>query len=293
MGKTKKGFRLGSFRSGDQSEYLAAYALSRVAFVNSIPRQEDIGVFDYLCILSRNEGKHVYPESAFYVQVKSNTNPLELKEAAFNWIYEHMEHPLIFCVVNKKKSEIALYSCAFLWHALFGFWPDERRSITIKYNGTPGQEGERQFDDGKWQYTINLGHPIIQWKIQEWNSHQDRSYAVLQRWITLDAANLAQKRVGRSVAISFKNWQTNESPGEIEGECRYYRGQGGSAVIETAMTPMLKALALNYRGDNLKERESALRTFLDNIGITDHDLKFIDEGGESNDEGDDAGGSSS
>lgn len=108
MAKAKKGFRLGSYRAGDQSEYLAAYALSRVAFVNSIPRQEDIGVFDYLCILARNEGKYVFPESAFYVQVKSNTNPLTLKDAAFDWIYEHMEHPLLICVVNKKKSEVAL-----------------------------------------------------------------------------------------------------------------------------------------------------------------------------------------
>jgi hypothetical protein len=41
------GLRLGSFRSGDRSEYLAAYALSRVAFVNQIPRQEDFGIVDF------------------------------------------------------------------------------------------------------------------------------------------------------------------------------------------------------------------------------------------------------
>jgi hypothetical protein len=70
------GKRLGSFRSGDRSEYLAGYALSRIAFVNPFPRQEDFGVADFLCVLSKQEERLVFPESAFYVQVKSDANDL-------------------------------------------------------------------------------------------------------------------------------------------------------------------------------------------------------------------------
>lgn len=43
------GKRLISFRAGDRSEYLAAYALSRIAFVNTFPRQEDFGVRFPMC----------------------------------------------------------------------------------------------------------------------------------------------------------------------------------------------------------------------------------------------------
>ncbi|MEE8113195.1 MAG: hypothetical protein V3T23_02460 [Nitrososphaerales archaeon] len=67
------GKRLISFRSGDRSEYLAEYALSRIAFVNAFPRQEDFGVADFLCVLTKEDNRLVFPESAFYVQIKSNT----------------------------------------------------------------------------------------------------------------------------------------------------------------------------------------------------------------------------
>ena len=55
------GKRLGAFRSGDRSEYLATFALSRVAFVNPFPRQEDFGIADFLCVLTRQEGRLVLP----------------------------------------------------------------------------------------------------------------------------------------------------------------------------------------------------------------------------------------
>ena len=111
--------RLGSFRSGDRSEYLAAYALSRVAFVTPIPRQEDFGVVDYLCVLARSSSKYVLPEQAFYVQVKSNHDPIEFRESAASWFAEHIAHPLFICVVDKASSLISLYSCAIVWNAVF------------------------------------------------------------------------------------------------------------------------------------------------------------------------------
>lgn len=168
---------------------------------------------------------------------------------------------------------------------MFGFWSNEKRSITVTFDGTPGQVGERTLEKGKWRYAINLGHPIIHRKIQEFDSNQDDVYEVLRQWIALDAANIAQKHAGRSVAVSFKNWQTNESPSKATSECRFYMGQGGSTVIETALKPVLMALALNYRNDNMQEKDSALRGFMDKIGIKAEDLKFIDAGGESHKKG--------
>ena len=53
------GKRLGSFREGDRSECLAMFGLSRFAFVYPVPRQEDFGVVDFLCVLNlgdSNEG---------------------------------------------------------------------------------------------------------------------------------------------------------------------------------------------------------------------------------------------
>ena len=73
------GKRLGSFRSGGRSEYLAVFGLSRFAYVIPAPRQEDFGVYDFLCVLVREEVRNahtlLYPEDAFYVQVKSRVGP--------------------------------------------------------------------------------------------------------------------------------------------------------------------------------------------------------------------------
>ncbi len=75
----RHGTRLGSFRSGDRSEYMALYFLSRIAFVSQIPHQEDFGVADFLCCLGKEEDDKVYAENGFFVQVKSNKKPIEFK----------------------------------------------------------------------------------------------------------------------------------------------------------------------------------------------------------------------
>ncbi|NVM57633.1 MAG: hypothetical protein HWN51_05890 [Desulfobacterales bacterium] len=120
------GKRLGSFRAGDRSEYLAAYSLSRFAFVNMVPRQEDFGVVDFLCVLTKEEQRCVYPESAFYVQVKSTEDDVPFTEDAVRWISDHMDHPLFVCVVDKNANHLKIYSltvrlffsayCEFLPH---------------------------------------------------------------------------------------------------------------------------------------------------------------------------------
>ena len=113
------GKRLGNYRSGDRSEYLSAFGLSRVGFVIPAPRQEDFGVLDLLCILARPKGKLVFPESAFFVQVKSSSQDIHLDSDAVRWISLHMDHPLFICVCDKKALTLSIYSTARIWFALF------------------------------------------------------------------------------------------------------------------------------------------------------------------------------
>jgi hypothetical protein len=118
-GKSLSGLRLGSFRSGDRSEYLAAFALSRCPFVTAVPRQEDFGIVDFVCVLAKDESRYVFSESAFYVQVKSNKSPIELTSRAAHWLTHYMDHPLFVCVVDKDTSELAIYSASPIWEAIF------------------------------------------------------------------------------------------------------------------------------------------------------------------------------
>ena len=102
---------------GSDLIHVAAFALSRVAFVDPVPRPEDFGVFDFVCVLAAQEGKNIYPESAFFVQVKSDSGPIDLDADALRWITQHMDQPLMICVISKSESTLTLYSCARLW------WP--------------------------------------------------------------------------------------------------------------------------------------------------------------------------
>lgn len=187
------GRRLGSFRSGDRSEYLAVYALSRFAFVDPIPRQEDFGVVDFLCILARSEPPYVYPESAFYVQVKSNTAPIELSGGSIAWLAHHMDHPLFMCVIDKDQSLVSLYSCAVIWNAVFRSRV-EPRSIRVEFDG---EAQVVEATPGSLNYTVNLGAPILSQTVSEVEKDPEAGYMVLRDWIALDAANIARRRVGR------------------------------------------------------------------------------------------------
>jgi hypothetical protein len=275
------GPRLGSFRSGDRSEYLAAYALSRVAYVNPLPRQEDFGVMDFLCVLARTESGYVYPESAFYIQVKSNTESFELSEEAFKWVADHMEHPLFVCVVDKDDSRISIYSCAYLWHAIFGFW-NESRSIKIRYDGkvAPGERRPDQWINGTHQYDINLGPPILQRSVQEIESDPNAAYSVLRDWIVLDAANIARRRIGRVAASTPVHWVTNVPPlsdGSLQVYNEYFMGEQYQ-LVEKDLAPILTALAHNYRHAKKGPELTALCGYLDKIRcfLDGHGLEFAD-----------------
>jgi len=85
------GNRLFSFRSGDRSEHMAIYALSRIAYVTPVPRQEDFGVVDFKCVLAKHEGIHVVPKAAFNVQVKSDEDDVLLTNKNVRWISTNMD----------------------------------------------------------------------------------------------------------------------------------------------------------------------------------------------------------
>jgi hypothetical protein len=148
---------LGSFRSGDRSEYFAAFGLSRVAFIDPVPRQEDFGVLDFVCVLAAEDGNHVYPESAFYVQVKSNTDPITLDRDTIRWITYHMDQPLLICVVDKQSTLMTLYSCMRIWTALF--LVPEAAEVVLVLAGEPSPL-EQSSDLSETRFRLHLARII-------------------------------------------------------------------------------------------------------------------------------------
>ena len=112
--KKRKG-RLLTFRSGDRSEYLALFLVSRFAFINPVPRQEDFGLADFICFVGREEDQFFHAEDAFLLQIKSNKRKIQLKNDPSNYLKKHADLPLIICVTSTEKKLIQFYSSWRLW----------------------------------------------------------------------------------------------------------------------------------------------------------------------------------
>ncbi len=254
------GKRLGSFRSGDRSEYLALFALSRLAFVSPIPRQEDFGVPDFLCVLGKEDGGLVFAQNAFYVQVKSSAQDLVFEGAAFTWIANHMDLPLIVCVVGKTRGKLRLYSTWNIWRALFE--PEENVSRLVLRFDTPLPLQAPTFSLDSVA-DVPVGQPIIDVTIDEVEQGGAPFFAVLERWIEIDKQNIASRAIGRIFVRGFWNWEPNKLPLEESRRTVYFfDSQGAWKRAEEAVAPILTAIAHNYRHNQMKAPLEALRPML-------------------------------
>lgn len=254
------GKRLGSFREGDRSEYLAMFGLSRFAFVHPVPRQEDFGVVDFLCILAKAERRNVYPESAFYVQVKSTIEPVVFDADAIRWITHHMDHPLLLCFSNKTTGELTFYSCSRIWLALFLRAEPQQITLIPDTDGTSEYYEMDEGPDRPTTFRIYLGAPIFRNDLTELERNPDLAYSVIEPWIQVDTVNIARRNLGRIAVACIASWQTNVPPsGSLF--TRYYFGPNFD-IAEQYLAPMLTALAHNYRHHKLADKLTALRGFL-------------------------------
>jgi hypothetical protein len=248
-------------------------ALSRIAFVNTFPRQEDFGVADFLCVLTREEGRLAFPESAFYVQVKSDTEDVIFDSDALRWISEYMDHPLLFCVADKKTSRIMIYSCWPMWRLVFPRLSAKKATVILGGNlplGPQEQLGDRGL------VKLCLGPPILDKSLDEIDSDPDFCHGLLKEWLYLDAQNIARRRVGRIAIAGAASWETNKRLSEYRQVKTLYFPGGEYRLAEKTLAPILTALAHNYRHDKQKAKLEALCQFLAEIEehLDDHGREF-------------------
>lgn len=268
------GRRLSSFRAGDRSEYLAQYVLSRFSFVIPLPRQEDFGVVDFLCVLTKEEDNLVYPRNAYYVQVKSEEADIILDRNQSKWLSFFMDLPLILCIVNKKESRVKLFSCWHIWCGLFRL-PIPTK-LTLKLNSALPLEAETVDGD---HVTIPIGPPIINATIDDFEENPILYYQILERWLEIDKLNIARRSVGRVYSLGYIEWETNKIPDESTKAKNVYTYGPEYTRIEKDVAPILTALAHNYRHNKQKEKLAAVIGMLKQLKqyLDEHGHKFANE----------------
>jgi len=265
------GKRVYGYREGDRSEYLAQFLLSRFSFVYPFPRQEDFGVADFLCILGRIEKTVVFPEDGFYVQVKSNEDDITYDKDAASWISNHMDLPLLICVIDKKDSHLKMYSTSKSWVGLFKLHSPD--TLVLRLNeGT--NNGIAHVDREKREIIVPIGDPILSWNSDEIESKPDICAEILRPWLNLDKLNIARRSIGRIYCSGFVNWKPNEVP--TEGFNQYTFGPGYPKA-EKDLAQILTALAHNYRHFKNKKSLEAVVSLMCNFPehLDGHGEKFV------------------
>ena len=196
-----------------------------------------------LGVLTRTEDRCVYPESAFFVQVKPSAEDLEIDQHAIRWITHHMDHPLFVCVVDRKQSELALYSTSRIWLALFK--KAEPTVLTMKFDSDLPQQDHVCYANNRAKVTVHLGPPILRKTLKELEEQPDGPTNLLAKWIQLDAENIARRRLGRIAVRCYDKWETNSEPSQKTLDV-YYHGPNHH-LAERAVKPLLIALARNYK----------------------------------------------
>lgn len=264
---SKKKGRLLSFRGGDRAEYLAMYLVSRFAYINPVPRQEDFGLADFICFVGREKASYFHAEDAFLLQIKSNKDKLCFKTDPSNYLKKHADLPLIICIANTKRKLIQLYSSWRLWCYLS--LPETANIAKINLTFDKYAFGDGVNSDA---YNVNndvlevtLGNPILSVEQNDLaNGKFDNVYYLIKFWLEIERLNIVGLRTGKSLFYGVKNWEPNKKP--REGEV-YYHIVPQLQELEKRAVDWLTSLCFNYEknGD------------VDKIGIISDFLKTLPE----------------
>ncbi|MFA5887701.1 MAG: hypothetical protein WC852_03250 [Candidatus Nanoarchaeia archaeon] len=101
-----------NLRQGWQSENLARYLLSKIAFVSQpITISDDTGT-DFFCTLFEKDEKTnlLLPKNSFAIQIKSNENNNEFNITDKESYIRKLEIPFFWGIIDKQNLNIKLYS---------------------------------------------------------------------------------------------------------------------------------------------------------------------------------------
>ena len=203
-----------TWRVGNNAELLAQYLLSRMAFVTSVPRQEDVGA-DFLCsLITRHSDGMLWAGKAFCVQVKSNRDPIIYdKPHEVQWLTK-LETPLYIGLCDIPHHQLELYST---WNLMNAYLLKSTNSVVLRFGKAPKAPGDDlsadvRFDTDNDKADVYLGDPVLRLTSDEMVDDEIvATYSrILRDWLNWEGVNIAHKNVGLYYVLCPPPYQTNE-----------------------------------------------------------------------------------
>lgn len=229
-----------NLRSGHLAEAIALDYLRPFAFVAPSPNPDDIG-FDAVATLIREEGRRLYAEESFLVQVKSRSfPPVVYTGPQLDWLRE-LELPFFFLRANLLTSRFELFSIA---HGSRDPNFRDRSVVTFTANKAPLRlDGESM--------EVGLGDPILEWGPKEAfdPNFRQQAYCILKEWVSREREGIAKRNLGMAHRMT---WNTNEVPVQDSAYTIMCRGDEIPEVLEKLKVAYqrLSMHAINLDGEN-------------------------------------------
>jgi hypothetical protein len=243
--------RLLSFRGGDRSEYLALYFISRFAYINLVPRQEDFGLADFICFLGKEENnRNLYAENAFFVQVKSDKKLILFNEDSTNYIKENFDLPLLLIIADKANQKLQLYSSWRLWYSLILVNLNNITKIKLVPDKYTFENDKKIYEISNTStLKIALYKPIIEIDFNDIENDIENSYNILKFWLELERLNLVALRSHKAFFYGVEDWEPNSLPQSSKNEIYYDFGPKNNN-LERLTIECLTALSLTYEKES-------------------------------------------
>lgn len=225
-----------NFRGGDLSEGLGLEMLRPFAYIAPVPRTEDIG-FDAVATLQRRNGRQLYAEDSFVVQVKAaSVRVLEFEGEKLDWL-RSLSLPFYLMSVDRQSFTMELRSIV---RASTHFNYRDRKAITLNLDETP-------FDITGDRMSVWLGPPILRWTAPEANdpTYHQTVYEVLKAWIRFEMENISLRPLGMMFRIC---WETNQIPQPTGSFTIASHPREFQSVLE-ALCPQMQWLGMHVFGN--------------------------------------------
>jgi len=252
------GSRLRFFRQGDLAEGWGFEMLRRFAAVAPVPREEDFGI-DAICTLLRPEGRKLFAENTFGVQVKARSvRRVEVSKRTDGWL-RRLDIPFFFVSIDLKNTHARILP--YEWtladrsepsaYTFFTEIPKRRTGVATRQpwllSGNPSGR------------SIWLGPPIDEFKLADLadDTRVSQTRSLMKVWCELVARNIQLRRHGIQ-DIPF--WKTGQPPDATETATMGYTTQEELRRTLAEISPFItKADELARLGVGDAELQSALK----------------------------------
>ena len=273
------GQQLKSTWIGNRAELLAVYALSSIAAVTQVRRENDFG-FDLLCTLLSHQEKVLRAGHSFGLQVKS-VGEIQIRYGGLNrrnewkgyeidWLF-NQDQPILIALADTRNWNVKLYSIARIWYILYQIGPNPGEVVLIPDEELPSSNlmtkshQWRYIDeslpvcaDGKpagngFSYQVPLGKPIVELSLDnDDNSHLAEIRDALDEWLVQEYFNIMQRNLGIPTYLEWQAWQPNQVPGPAKIIYAFWNDAPGANILKllTTVSPTIVSILLHLRHQN-------------------------------------------